>query len=84
MNKIRRDDKVSSFFYVIYLEPLARKNFKTDICVDENPILVSTSGSENFGFSFTGNSGMPGFGSGAARGDFTRNLDLGIRRWGLA
>ena len=56
----------------------------SDICTDENPILVNASGSENFGFSFTGNSGMPGFGSGAVQGGFTRNLDPGIQRWGMS
>ena len=45
---------------------------------------MDASGSESFGFSFTGNSGMPGFGSGAAHGDFTRIPDLGIRRCGLS
>ena len=39
---------------------------------------MNASGSENFGFSFTRNSGMSGFGSGAAFGDFTRTMDLGI------
>ena len=60
--------------------PAAKKN----ICTDENPILVGASGSENFGFSFTGNSGMSGFRSGAAQGDFTRIPDLGIQRCGLS
>ena len=46
--------------------------------------LVNASGSENFGFSFTGNSWMSGFGSGAAFGDFTRIQELGIRRWVLS
>ena len=56
---------------------------ENDICTDENPILVNTSGSESFGFSFTRNSGMSGLGSGAAQGDFTRTMDLRIQRWGL-
>ena len=43
---------------------------------------MGASGSESFGFSFTGNSGMSGFGSGAAFGGFTRTMDLGIQRWG--
>ena len=45
---------------------------------------MNASGSDSFGFSFTWNSGMSGFGSGAAQGDFTRNLDLGIRHLGLS
>ena len=50
-----------------------------DICIYEIQFLVGASGSENFGFSFTGNSRISGFGSGAAFGDFTRILDLGIQ-----
>ena len=45
---------------------------------------MNASGSESFGFSFTRNSGMSGFGSGAAQGDFTRTSDLGIQRYGLS
>ena len=45
---------------------------------------MNASGSDSFGFSFTRNSGMSGFGSGAVHGGFTRNLDLGIQRCGLS
>ena len=55
-----------------------------DMCTDEIQFLVNASGSGSFGFSFTRNSGMSGFGSGAAYSGFTRNLDLGIRRRGLS
>ena len=55
-NKIRRDNKVSSFF--IYISGAAAKK---NIYTDENPILVNMSGSDSFGFSCTGNSGMSGF-----------------------
>ena len=66
---------------LLFLYHISGATTKKDICTDENPILVSTSGSENFGFSFTGNSWMSGFRSGAAHGDFTRIQDLGIRHW---
>ena len=49
---------------------------------DEIQLLVNTSGSEDFGFSFTRNSWIQDFGSGAAQGDSTRIPDLGIQRWG--
>ena len=55
-----------------------------DIRTDEIQFLVNTSELENFGFSFTRNSGMSGFGSGAAFGGFTRNLDLGIQHWRIS
>ena len=45
---------------------------------------MNTSGSEDFGFSFTRNSGISGFGSGAAFGDFTRIQDLVMQHWGLS
>ena len=45
---------------------------------------MNTSGSDNFGFSFTRNSWKQDFGSSALQGDFTRNLDLGVQRWGLS
>ena len=69
---------IKSLLFLYYISGPAAEN---DICTDENPILVNASGSESFGFSFTGNSGMSGFGSGAAQGDFTRTMDLGIQRW---
>ena len=69
---------IKSLLFLYYISGAA---IKKDICTDENPILVNASGSESFGFSFTWNSGMSGFGSGAAQGGFTRILDLGIRRW---
>ena len=37
---------------------------KKDICIYEIQFLVGASGSESFGFGFTGNSGMSGLGSG--------------------
>ena len=55
-----------------------------NICTDEIQFLVNTSGSKDFGFSFTRNSGIQDFGSGAVHGDFTRTLDLGIQRWSLS
>ena len=51
-NKIRRDNRVSSFFYIIYQEPPLKINL-SDICTDEIQFLVNTSGSEDLGFSFT-------------------------------
>ena len=78
-SNIRRDDKSLLFLYSIS----GAASIK-DMCTDEIQFLVGASGSESFGFSFTGNSGMSGFGSGAAQGDFTRTLDLGIQRWGLS
>ena len=78
--RIKKEEMISLFFFLYYISgPAAKK----DICTDENPILVSTPGSDSFGFSFTGNSGMSGFRSDTAQGDFARNLDLGIRRRGL-
>ena len=71
---------IKSLLFLYYISGVAAKK---DICIDEIQLLVNTSGSENFGFSFTGNSGMSGFGSGAVWGSFTRILDLGIRRLGL-
>ena len=72
---------IKSLLFLYYISgPAAKK----DICTDENPILVDTSGSWSFGFSFTGNSGMSGFGSGALQSDFTRTMDLGMQRRGLS
>ena len=79
--RIKKEEMISLFFFLYYISgPAAKK----DICTDENPILVSTSGSENFGFSFTRNSWIQDFGSSAAQGGFTRTLDFGVQRWGLA
>ena len=49
---------IKSLLFLYYISGAA---IKKDICTDENPILVGASGSENFGFSFTRNSGMSGF-----------------------
>ena len=65
MNKIRRDDKSLLFLYHIS-GVAAIKDLVMNTVIAENPILVDASGSESFGFSFTRNSGMSGFGSGAA------------------
>ena len=62
---------------------MTKKNSKTDICTDEIQFLVNTSGLENFGFSFTRNSEIQDFGSGAAFDGFTRTMDLGIQHCGL-
>ena len=64
---------------LLFLYHISGATAENDICTDENPILVSVSGSKDFGFSFTRNSGMSGFGSGAAQGGFTRIQDLGIQ-----
>lgn len=69
---------------LLFLYHISGAAIKKDICTDEIQFLANASGSEDFGFSFTRNSGMPGFGSGIAFGGFTRTLDLGIRRWGLS
>ena len=70
---------IKSLLFLYYISGAVAEK---DICTDELQFLVNASGSESFGFSFTWNSGMSGFGSGAAFGDFTRIQDLGIRRRG--
>ena len=72
---------IKSLLFLYHISGVAAKK---NICTDENPILASASGSDSFGFSFTGNSWMSGFGSSAAQGGFTRTQDLGIRRWRLS
>ena len=83
-NKIRRDNKVSSFFIYYISWADAKKDLVMDTVIDENPILVNALGSDSFGFSCTRNSWMSGFGSGAAQGDFTRTLDLRMQRWRIS
>lgn len=73
---------MKSLLFLYYISGAAAiKDSVMDIRADENPILVNASGSEDSGFSFTGNSWMSGFGSGAALGGFTRTLDIGMQRW---
>ena len=71
---------IKSLLFLYNISGAAYKNdLVMDTVIDENPILVNASGSDSFGFSFTSNSWMSGFGSGAVQGDFTRNLDLGMQ-----
>ena len=72
---------IRSLLFLYYISGAVAEK---DICTDELQFLVNASGSESFGFSFTRNSGMSGFGSGAVQGSFTRIQDLGIWRWGLS